>query len=115
MKNSVLYITIVFVLIIGGTLIYRNFIYKPTLEEKITINEEFEITTEQIYKIKDIDNSSFKITKIGASLSGYFIDYNLKIENKTYNKDNIEESDYRVNLVSSDYKTKANFIIQKKD
>lgn len=115
MKNSVLYITIIFILIIAGTLVYKNLIYKPVLEEKITINEEFEITTEQIYKIKDVDDSSFKITKIGASLSGYFIDYNLKIGNNTYNKDNIEKSNYIVNLISSDYKTKANFIIQKKD
>jgi hypothetical protein len=114
MKNPVTYIFILFILIIAGTLLYRNYIQKPVYEEKITLNEEFEISTTEIFSIKGKEKSSFKIAKIGASLSGYYIDYELNIDNKKFNKDNINESDYLVKIISSDYKTKAKFIIETK-
>lgn len=115
MDKIVQKIFILFIFIITCSLIYRFFIYKTPIKENIELGQVFEINTKEIYSIKGIKNTEFKITSIGASMNGYILNYSFKIDNKEYNKNNIDESEYIITMVQSDYKTKANFIITKKE
>lgn len=101
--------------IIACSICYRVFIYKAPVEEKITINEEFTITTGETYAVKGFPESSFKITKIGASLTGYILDYEFKINGNIYNNLNISNSEFELEVISSNYKNEATILITKKE